>query len=156
MLLDAAGADACSPLAAGTSRPSSSTTTFFSSLLPQTNLGLEELLVKEETIFQALGVLKQKPGEYKANLATLCPASADHAAFPDVSERASSQSSAEMGMQLRGVAILIVNGVAPRLFQVQQTLFDTHSNQGARLQTLLPDLRTAVFTCIKAAENCGF
>ena len=122
----------------------------------EVNLGLEELLVKEETIFQALGVMKDKLGEYQINLASLCPATDEHAGFPGISEWADSESAADIGMQLRAVAILIVNGVAPRVFQVQQTLFDTHSNQGPRLKILLADLRTAVATFIRAAENCGF
>ena len=122
----------------------------------QTNLGLEELLRKEETIFQGLGIMKSKLDEYKANLETLCPAVNGSYGFPDVSEWASGDSDAEIGMQMRVVAILLVNGVAPKVFQVQQTLYDTHSNQGPRLRSLLPDLRTAVYTFVKAAENCGF
>jgi uncharacterized protein (DUF1501 family) len=122
----------------------------------QMNLGLQELLRKEETIFQGLGVMKDKLAEYKQNLATLCPVTATSTGFPDVSEWADSESSAEIGMQLRAVAILIVNGVSPKVFQAQQTGFDTHSNQGDRLKALLTDLRTAVFTFVKAAEACGF
>ena len=120
------------------------------------NPGLEELLSAEATIFEGLGVLKDKLDEYRDNLATLCPANSTHAGFPDVLQWASSQSTAEIGMQLRAMAILIVNGVAPKVFQAQQKLFDTHANQKPRLSTLLPDLKTAVFTFIRAAENCGF
>ena len=40
--------------------------------------------------------------------------------------------------------------------QLQQTKYDTHSNQGPRLKTLLSDLKTGVYTFVKAAENCGF
>jgi hypothetical protein len=116
-----------------------------------TNLGLEELLRKEQTIFQGLGIMKDKLDEYKANLDKLCPAG-----FPAVERWASSDSDAEIGMQLRAVAILLVNGVAPKVFQVQQTGYDTHSNQGTRLKALLSDLRTAVYTFVRTAEACGF
>ena len=157
-----------------------------------TNLGLEELLRKEQTIFQGLGIMKDKLDEYKANLDTLCPAG-----FPAVAAWASIESDAEIGMQLRAVAILLANGVAPKVctfslslsdththththararahthththtqthththyqfvapkvFQVQQTGYDTHSNQGTRLKTLLSDLRTAVYTFVRTAE----
>jgi len=120
------------------------------------NPGLDELLHAEATIFEGLGVLKDKLDEYKENLANLCPATATHAGFPDVLEWASSESTAEIGMQLRAIAILLVNGVAPKVFQAQQKLYDTHANQKPRLNTLLPDLKTAVYTFIRAAENCGF
>ena len=59
-------------------------------------------------------------------------------------------------MQLRAVAILLVNGVRPRVFQLQQTRYDTHSNQAARLKVLLSDLKTGVYTFVQAAERCGF
>ena len=59
----------------------------------RTNLGLEELLVQERTIFQTLGVMHSKLVEYNNNLATLCPAG-----FPAISEWADSSSDAEIGV----------------------------------------------------------
>ena len=59
-------------------------------------------------------------------------------------------------MQLRVVAILMANGVRPKVFQVQQTRYDTHAHQHDHLQHLLTDLRTGIATFVKAAQNCGF
>eukprot|EP00392_Amoebophrya_sp_AT5.2_P007706 g7721.t1 len=115
-----------------------------------TNLGLTELLDKEAAIFEGIGVMQDKLAQYSTNLATLCPS------FPAISEWAASESDAEIGMQLRAVAILIVNGVQPRVFQVQQQKYDTHANQDAVLSTLLPDLKTGVYTFVRAAQACGF
>jgi len=116
-----------------------------------TNEGLEELLAKEYTIFLSLGVLKEKVEEYTSRLSDLCPNG-----FPPIQDWADSESDAEIGMQLRAVAILLVNGVKPKVFQVQQTRYDTHSNQGPRLNTLMSDLKTGVFTFVKAGKLCGF
>ncbi|CAD7938576.1 unnamed protein product [Amoebophrya sp. A120] len=116
----------------------------------KSNLGLEELLAKEASIFQGVGVMQEKLAQYRDNLSTLCPN------FPATAEWADSSSDAQIGMQLRAVAILLVNGVRPKVFQLQQTKYDTHSNQGARLQTLLSDLKTGVYTFVRAAEACGF
>jgi hypothetical protein len=115
------------------------------------NEGLEELLAKEYTIFQSLGILQDKVQEYNSRLSDLCPAG-----FPPIQDWADSQSDAEIGMQLRAVAILLVNGVTPKVFQVQQTRYDTHSNQGPRLNTLMSDLKTGVFTFVKTGKLCGF
>lgn len=116
----------------------------------KTNLGLEELLDKEASIFEGVGVMQAKLNEYKDELATKCPG------FPAVEEWADTTSDGEVGMQLRAVAIMMINGVTPKVFQLQQTRYDTHANQGPRLVALLSDLKTGVFTFMKAAKECGF
>jgi hypothetical protein len=62
---------------------------------------------------QGLGVLKARLAEYKSNLDTLCTSG-----FPDITDWTSKVSDAQIGMQLRVVAILLANGVAPKVFQV--------------------------------------
>eukprot|EP00391_Amoebophrya_sp_Ameob2_P002597 CAMPEP_0179009312 /NCGR_PEP_ID=MMETSP0795-20121207/16205_1 /TAXON_ID=88552 /ORGANISM="Amoebophrya sp., Strain Ameob2" /LENGTH=1536 /DNA_ID=CAMNT_0020704501 /DNA_START=63 /DNA_END=4673 /DNA_ORIENTATION=- len=118
----------------------------------KTNLGLQELLAKEASIFEGIGLMQSKLNEYKDNLNKHCP----YGSFPEVAEWAAAESDANIGMQLRAVAILMVNGIRPKVFQLQQTKYDTHSNQGPRLQILLSDLRTGIYTFILAAERCGF
>ena len=132
------------------------------------NLGLADLLAKEEVIFKSLGILKDKLNGYLGTIgcsqvdgscavSDKCPSSiGDGSGFPSLTEWADDDSDSEIGMQLRAVAILMANGVQPKVFQVQQTRYDTHSNQGPRVKQLLSDLKTGVFTFIKAAENCGF
>ena len=61
--------------------------------------------------------MKERLAEYKANLDTLCTAG-----FPDIADWTSKVSDAEIGMQLRVVAILLANGVAPKVFQVCESV----------------------------------
>ena len=141
----------------------------------KTNLGLSELLEKEAALFAALGVLTEKLSEYKHKLPTVCPCvggaemNADGrqvcwretddsplSSFPSAHVWSDSDSDAEIGMQLRAVAMLIANGVTPKVFQVQQKRYDTHAGQGPNVRTLLADLKTGVYTFVKAADSCGF
>ena len=118
-----------------------------------TNPGLNDLLLKEQQLFESLGVLKEQLQDLKQQLKDkqVCGG-----AFPDIKEWADSSSSAEIGMQLYAVAVLLANGVYPKVYQVQQKRFDTHANQGPGLKNLLADLKTGIFTFVKAAEACGF
>eukprot|EP00976_Prorocentrum_cordatum_P004443 87021-Prorocentrum_minimum.AAC.3 len=64
-----------------------------------------------------------------------------------------SQEGSTVGMQLRAAAILLVNGVAPKVFQLQHNgNFDTHSDESERLDTLLADLRVGVYTFVQTAQ----
>eukprot|EP00976_Prorocentrum_cordatum_P055829 1126849-Prorocentrum_minimum.AAC.7 len=63
-------------------------------------------------IFEGMGVVKELLDEYLATVAARCPG------FPAADQWADSESDGEVGMQLRAVAILLVNGVAPKVFQV--------------------------------------
>lgn len=116
----------------------------------ETNHALADLLDKESTTFHGIGVVQELLSEYMVKVAERCPL------FPDMEEWADSESDGEIGMQLRAVAILIINNVRPKVFQLQHGSYDTHSAQASTMATLLADLRTGVFTFVRAAKECGF
>lgn len=134
-----------------------------------TNDALAFLLDMEATIFAAVGVMKDRLLEYKKKAKDTCPqigitdeSGKDNQGY---SEWSSGQGAKEIGMQLRAVAILMVNGIRPRVFQIQQGLFDTHAKQAYTLDTdsslgggkkLIPNLKKAIVKFISVAKACGF
>ena len=54
------------------------------------------------------------------------------------------------------MAILLANGVYPKVFQVQQKKYDTHAGQLASINRLIPGLKTALHTFVRTADTCGF
>ncbi len=63
---------------------------------------------------------------------------------------------AHVRSQLRAVAILLANGVYPKVFQVQQKKYDTHAGQLGSINKLVPGLKTALYTFVRTADTCGF
>eukprot|EP00854_Cymbomonas_tetramitiformis_P003337 gene3337-4195_t len=96
----------------------------------ESNTALEDLLDKEETTFNGIGVVQELLDKYMEVVAEKCPT------FPDTEAWADTDSDGEIGMQLRTVAILLLNGVCPK--------------------ALIGDLRTGVHTFVHAAKECGF
>lgn len=115
------------------------------------NVGLKELLDKEKTVFSGIGVMSAKLSDYMNVVNAKCSGK-----FPPMNDWSSSDNDHEVGMQLRAAAILLANGIYPKVYQIHQTRYDTHSNQHQVLGVLLSALRNAVSTFIKAAEVCGF
>eukprot|EP00854_Cymbomonas_tetramitiformis_P017204 gene17204-20466_t len=72
------------------------------------NVALEDLLDKESTTFNGIGVVKEQLVAYMDTVAARCPN------FPEIAEWADEESNGEIGMQLRVVAILLANDVAPK------------------------------------------
>jgi hypothetical protein len=103
-------------------------------------------LPSQVVIFQGLGVVQEQLVEYMVIVAATCPS------FPAIEEWADT-SSTEIGIQLRTVAVLLINNVAPKVFQVQQGSYDTHSEQDSKMRELLDDLRIGVHTFVRVRTH---